>query len=161
MLQNCPECKSAIPKDAFVCPVCTQRIQGTRCPDCLAFSPEGVKVCRYCQHKFKADVVEMNNFRPFQVKAEAMATLLLNHSFFPQKAQFFNDKIIITSYGFLGLSSHDEEIPWEKVAGFTHRSGIFWDAIAIETRGQSATSISCLKKDDALKIRNVLQAMER
>lgn len=160
MIKNCPECFSSIPNDAKVCPVCTERIEGKECSDCLAKSPQEAKVCRWCQHKFR-EISQKAHFKPFEVKADAIATMLLRWSFFPQKATFNTDKLIITTYGFLGLTSHDEEIPWEKVAGFSHLSGIFWDHIAIETRGQSAATISCLNKEDANRIRNVLQALER
>ena len=159
-VKNCPECCLEIAQEAVVCPHCTQRIEGKICPDCMSKSPLEAKVCRHCQHKFR-EVTQRTQFRPFQIKADALATLLLQWRLFPQKASFNADKLIISSYGFFGLTSHDEEIPWEKVAGFTHRSGLFWDYVSIETRGQSAAVINCLKKDDAQKIRNVLQALER
>ncbi len=161
MTQACPECRSVIPKEARVCPACAQRITGILCPDCLAFSPEGAKVCRHCQHRFKTDLQQPNTIRPFKVQADQLATLVLNWSLWPQKVSFTADKITVTSYGLLGLTSHDEEIPWEKIAGFSHRSGIFWDSISIETRGQSASVVSCLKKADAQRIRRVLQTLER
>ena len=161
MTQQCPECTSTISKNAVVCPVCTQRISGKPCPDCLTLSPEEAKVCRHCQHKFRQVATQITSFRPFKVTADMAATILLRWSLFPQKAVFNTDKLIITSYGLFGLTSHDEEIPWEKVAGFTHRSGLFWDFISIETRGQSAAVISCLNKTVAKKIRNVLQTLER
>ncbi|WP_434779845.1 PH domain-containing protein [Neisseria sp. Ec49-e6-T10] len=160
MIKNCPECCSQISQAAMVCPVCTQRIVGKSCPDCLTLSPQEAKVCRFCQHKFRA-VNQKMSFKPFQVKADSLATLLIRWRFFPQKAEFNADKLIITSYGLFGLTSHDEEIPWEKVAGFTHHSGLFWDYISIETRGQSAAIINCLNKQNASRIRSVLQALER
>jgi RNA polymerase subunit RPABC4/transcription elongation factor Spt4 len=160
MNKNCPECCSSIPDAAVVCPACTQRIVGKACPNCLALSPEETKICRHCQSKFKTNTT-LSGFRPFRVNASWMATLLVRFSLFPQKAEFNTDKIIITSYGFLGLTSQAEEVLWEKVAGFAHHSGIFWDSISIETRGQTAAVISCLDKDDAKKIKNVLQTLER
>ncbi len=160
MNKNCPECLSVIAQEATVCPACTQRIVGKPCPDCLALSPSAAKICRHCQHKFK-ELARQASFSAFQVKADMLATLLLRGSFFPQKAVFNSEKILITSYAFFGLTSHDEEIPWEKVAGFTHRSGLIWDYVSIETRGQSAAVISCLDKKNAARIRNVLQMLER
>lgn len=160
MNKNCPECCSLIPNSAVVCPACAQRIVGKACPDCLALSPQEAKVCRHCQHKFKGNVTH-NTFRPFKVSANMIATILLRFSLFPQKAEFNSDKIIITTYAFFGLTSQAEEVPWEKVAGFAHHSGIFWDSISIETRGQTSAFISCLAKSDALKIKKILQALER
>lgn len=56
----------------------------------------------------------------------------------------------------VGLTARHEELPWEKVARFSHRSGLFWDAIAIETRGQTAATISCLSKRNAAKLKKLL-----
>jgi len=73
----------------------------------------------------------------------------------------YNGKIVITTYGFLAPTSSAEEILWEKATGFSHRSGIFWDAISIETRGQTAATITCLSRDDSKKIRDVLYGLEK
>ena len=65
------------------------------------------------------------------------------------------------TYGFLALSSNDEEILWEKVAGFAHRNGIIWGTISIETRGQTPALITGLRKADSEKVRQVLQVLEK
>ncbi len=71
------------------------------------------------------------------------------------------EKITISTPGVFGLSTHEEEIPWKKVAGFDYRSGIFWDMVRIETRGQSSSAVPCLTKPDGARIRSVLQQLER
>lgn len=58
-------------------------------------------------------------------------------------------------------SEKAEEIPWHKVAGFDYLSGIFWDRVRIETRGQSSTELPCLAKSDGKRIREVLQQLEQ
>jgi hypothetical protein len=50
--------------------------------------------------------------------------------------------------------------PWRKVAGFDYHSGIFWERLTIETRGQAARVIGCLSKRDGRRIRDVLRALE-
>ena len=54
----------------------------------------------------------------------------------------------------------EEEIPWAKVAGFDYHSGIFWDSVRIETRGQSSSTVPCLGKSDGQRIRRLLQELE-
>ncbi len=76
-------------------------------------------------------------------------------------AYFSSEKIIIATPGFLGLTQNNEEILWEKIAGFQHKDGIFWDTIWIETRGQSSAQISGLLKADSSKIRGILQKLEK
>ena len=74
---------------------------------------------------------------------------------------FSKDKILISTPGKFGLTRNDEEILWEKVAGFQHKDGIFWDTIWIETRGQTAASIWGLNKQDATEIKKLLQRLEK
>ena len=70
------------------------------------------------------------------------------------------EKIVISTPGLFNLSRQEEEIPWRKVAGFDYRSGIFWDQVTIETRGQSSSKMACLTKPDGKRIRQVLQQLE-
>ncbi|HEX7025668.1 MAG TPA: hypothetical protein VF268_00360, partial [Gammaproteobacteria bacterium] len=70
-------------------------------------------------------------------------------------------KIVVRTYGFLGLTSSEDEVLWEKIAGFTYRSGFFWDSVGIETRGQSSAVIVCLSRDDAVKIVKILRDLEK
>ncbi len=48
-----------------------------------------------------------------------------------------------------------------KVVVFSHKSGIFWDVISIETHGQTAATITHLSRDNSKKIRDVLQGLEK
>ncbi|GGW85815.1 hypothetical protein GCM10007391_19270 [Alteromonas halophila] len=62
--------------------------------------------------------------------------------------------------GLFGLWRDSDEIQWSKVAGFSYRTGIFWDRIDIETRGQKPSTILGLDKSDGETLRNVLQKLE-
>ena len=73
----------------------------------------------------------------------------------------YSGKIVITTYGFLALTSSAEEILWEKVVAFSHRSGLFWDVISIETHGQTAATITDLSRDNSKKIGDVLQGLAK
>ena len=99
--------------------------------------------------------------RPFKVSASRLGSLLLRWSLFPQEARFSPEKIVIRTYGFLALTSSEEEILWEKVAGFSHRNGVFWDQVSIETRVQTQAVISCLGKSASRRIKDVLQGLEK
>lgn len=155
----CPECLSQIPQEAHVCGACGERIEGIRCEECQALSPEAARKCRWCGNRLQA--ASARGLKPFEVRGAFLGTLLLRWSFFPQRATFTPEKIVIRSYGFLGLTSSDEEILWEKVAGFAHRNGLIWDMVSIETRGQTQAVISCLSKPDSQRIRQVLQGLEK
>ena len=157
--RDCPECSSEIPKEAKVCRFCGERIEGIRCEECQALSPEGARKCRWCGTRL--GMATERKLEAFDVQASFVGTLLTRLSFFPQRAFFTPEKIIIRTYGFLGLTSKDEEILWEKVAGFAHRNGIIWDMISIETRGQTPATIACLEKADSDRVRQVLQGLEK
>jgi len=158
--KRCPECRSEITHDATVCKFCGERIEGKQCPDCLSFCKIEAKKCKWCGNIFER-AFSIEGFRPFGVQADSFATLLKQWRLRPQKAAFTKTKIVITTPGFLGLYSDEEEILWEKIAGFHYKSGIFWDHVSIETRGQTSAEISCLKKKDGKRIRRVLQGLER
>lgn len=100
------------------------------------------------------------DFEPFTVEASRAATVVQRGRFLPQTIYFTRDKIIISTPGPFNLSRQEEEIPWRKVAGFDYRSGIFWDRVTIETRGQSSSTMPCLAKPDGQRIRAVLRALE-
>ena len=158
-MKNCTECLSEITENAEVCRYCGERIEGKKCPKCLSMCKNEAIVCKWCNYVFKKERSALN-IKPFEVKANLFPTLILRHRLLPQKVNFSNEKIIISTPGFFGLSTYHEEIPWHKVAGFDYRSGIFWDAAIIQTRGQSAASIGCLEKSKGEKIRNLLQNLE-
>ena len=54
----------------------------------------------------------------------------------------------------------DEDIPWEKIAGYHYHSGWFWDGIEIQTRGQKANTIGGLSKSCARTIKETLEQMK-
>ena len=60
----------------------------------------------------------------------------------------------------LWLSRTDEEIPWEKIAGYHYHSGWFWDSVEIQTRGQKANQMGGLPKDQGQRIKEILERMK-
>jgi RNA polymerase subunit RPABC4/transcription elongation factor Spt4 len=159
-MKPCPECKSEIPSDAQVCYYCTNRIEGVLCPDCKSYCPEDAKVCKWCHKKLAKDKVVISDQDDILIVAETLPSVLLELTFIPQKVSFTQEKITITSYSLFGFISKDEEIPWQKVAGFSHKSGLIWDTIFIETRGQTGGVIKPLSKENSRKIRSILQKLE-
>ncbi|MFT7669714.1 MAG: hypothetical protein ACI8X5_002421 [Planctomycetota bacterium] len=125
----------------------------------MARSPVGALKCRWCGNRLQAKAERA--MQSFEVQGSRIGSLLISFTLFPQVARFTPEKIVITTYRFFGLTSNDEEILWEKVAGFAHHNGILWDQISIETRGQTPASIACLDKSDSQRIREVLQGLER
>jgi hypothetical protein len=93
------------------------------------------------------------------VSASIVATILLRGRLIPERIHINPDKITIQSWGLFGLSRTDEEIPWEKVAGFHYHSGLVWDRVEIQTRGQKANAIGCLPKSEGTRIKAVLEQM--
>ena len=159
-MKSCPECHSEIPEDASVCRFCGERVEGKRCPACRVLVPEEALRCRWCRHDFAA-APGGPEFDAFSVTARGLPTLLQRGRFLPQTIHLSEEKIIVSTPGPFHLSEKDEEIPWHKVAGFDYVSGIFWDKVRIETRGQSSTDLPCLSKADGKRIREVLQQLER
>ena len=159
-MKTCPECSSEIPDDAQVCKACGERIEGRLCPDCLSMCKTEAKKCKWCNYEFE-NVVGRADFEPFIINADLLPTLVIRGRFLPQKISFNREKIIISTPGLFGLTVSEEEIPWQKVAGFDYHSGIFWDKVKIETRGQTSSVIGCLRKNDGLRIRHILQQLEK
>jgi len=96
----------------------------------------------------------------FTATARLLPTFLQRGRLLPQTMSLTAEKILICTPGVFNLSRQDEEIPWRKVAGFDYKSGIFWDQVTIETRGQSSSKVACLSKADGRRIRKVLQDLE-
>jgi len=157
---NCQECLSEIPQEANVCKFCGIRLKGILCTDCYSYSPELAIKCKYCGKNLNIKSIEKIIGEGMEVKAQLFPTLL-NLSFTPQQASFSKEKIVITSYRFFGLICSQEEIPWEKVAGFSHHSGLIWDSINIETRGQTSALIAGLSMMNGVKIKSLLQELEK
>ena len=160
MGKRCTECLSVIPKEASVCRYCARRIEGTKCPDCASFCKPEAKVCKWCGKALET-LRGLKLAKPIEIESTFFGILLSKGSLLPQRAVFSKEKIVVSTPGFFGLTRNDEEILWEKVAGFQHKDGIIWDTIWIETRGQTAASILGLKKGDAVKIKNLLQRLEK
>lgn len=70
------------------------------------------------------------------------------------------EKTLIQTHGAFWLSRTDEEIPWEKIAGYHCHSGWFWDSVEIQTRGQRANTMTCLPKDKGVRIKGILERMK-
>lgn len=102
----------------------------------------------------------MVDFEPFRVTAELLPTFLHRGRLRPQVLTLTREKILVRTPGLFNLSRSDEEIPWGKVAGFDYHSGIFWDRVTIETRGQRSSTVPCLAKSDGERIRRVLRQLE-
>lgn len=159
----CPDCLSEIPAEATFCRHCGERITGQPCPDCGSRAPEDARVCRWCGHGFASDGAAgagLVDFEPFQVEAEPLPTFLVRGRLRRQTMVLTREKILVRTPGLFNLSVREEEIPWAKVAGFDYHSGILWDRVRIETRGQSSTDFPCLAKEDGERIRAVLRQLE-
>ena len=148
-----------MPDQAAVCHACGRRIIGKQCPECAELSKAAARKCRYCGHDFareeKIAVIE-----PFSAKASFVPTLLLRGRFIPQEIHLSSEKIVIKTWGLFRLSHADEDIPWEKIAGYHYHSGWFWDSIEIQTRGQKANSIVGLPKSCSRTIKETLERMK-
>ena len=160
-MKACPACLTEIPDDASVCAACSERIEGKRCPDCATMVPAEALKCRWCGCEFEQAPATELDFAPFTVTAEIVPTILQRGRFATQTMSLDAEKIVVSTPGLFRLSTRDEQIPWHKVAGFDYLSGIFWDRVRIETRGQSSTELPCLSKGDGARIRKVLQQLEK
>ena len=171
--KHCSACLTRIPMEAEVCRACGTRLEGIQCEACRSFCPREATLCRHCGSSLEGSNRLGRSSMPgdrsdalaglstMVIEADLLPTLLLELSLNPQRVVVQPEKLTISSYSLFGLTARHEELPWEKVAGFSHRSGLFWDAIAIETRGQTAATISCLSKRKAGKLKRLLQSLER
>lgn len=158
-MKTCPECLSEIPDAAQVCHTCGRRVVGKPCPACAEIAKPAARTCAWCGHDFareeKIAVIE-----PYSARAALFPTIIFRGRFIPQEIHLSSEKIMIKTWGVLWLSHTDEDIPWEKIAGYHFHSGWFWDSIEIQTRGQKANSIGCLPKSSALRIKETLERMK-
>ncbi len=155
-MKNCPDCLSEIPAEAQFCRFCGERVEGKQCPECGTRNWPDAMSCRWCGHRFENESGRVE-FEPFSVDAQLFPTILHRGRFKPQTMSLTQEKVVISTPGLFNLSRQEEEIPWRKVAGFDYRSGIFWDQVTIETRGQSPASMAGLAKPDGERIRQILQ----
>jgi ribosomal protein L40E len=158
-MKSCPDCLSEIPDGASFCRHCGERIEGPRCPECGSRNWREALRCRWCGHRLEQASGPVD-FEPFEVTAELLPTVLQRGRFRPQVLSLTREKMLIRTPGVFNLSVHEEEIPWGKVAGFDYHSGIFWDTLTLETRGQKSSTIPCLSKADGERIRRVLRQVE-
>ena len=159
MIKECPDCLSEIPAAAQFCRSCGERVEGKPCPACGARNWAEAALCRWCGHRYETRRGPVQ-FEPFAVEAQFLPTILQRGRLLRQTMSLNEEKIVISTPGMFNLSRQEEEIPWRKVAGFDYRSGIFWDQVTIETRGQSSSRMACLAKSDGIRIRQVLQELE-
>lgn len=158
-MKTCPDCRSEIPEEAVVCRHCGERVEGPRCPACGARHWPEARRCRWCGEEVAA-AGAVADFEPFTVTARRLPTALLRGRLLPRSITLTEEKIHVRTPGPFHLSEQQAEIPWAKVAGFDYHSGLLWDRVRIETRGQASTKVGCLAKEDGERIRDVLRAME-
>lgn len=158
-MKQCPECWSEVPDGAKVCCHCAKRIEGKRCPDCAEMAASEAVKCPCCAHNF-ARRERITKVEPFSAKADLLPTIFQRGRLIPQEIHLTQEKILIQTHGVLWLSRTDEEIPWEKIAGYHYHSGWFWDSVEIQTRGQKANQMGGLPKDQGNKIKEILERMK-
>lgn len=158
-MNKCPHCATDVSAAASVCPACTRELAGKRCPDCAELVRLAASKCRYCGHSFAREA-RIADFEQFSARAELLPTLLIRGRLIPQQIHVSPEKITIQSWGLFGFSRTDDDIPWEKVAGFHYHAGWFWDAVEIQTRGQRANWISCMRKADGERVKELLERMK-
>lgn len=137
---------------------CGEALNGKECVQCRSRVKEEATICKWCGSKFTlATSIDWYG----KIKARRLPSFLLRFRFIPQEVEIRRDNLILRSPGIFRLWVDEDEIPWNKVAGFNYRDGIFWDMLTVETRGQKASTIIGLAKADGQKIRNVLQGLEK
>lgn len=159
-MKTCSDCLSEIPEAAAFCRFCGERVEGKACPQCGVRNWPDAAVCRWCGHHYGGTRPRLQHFEPFEVSAGLLPTFIQRGRLLPQTIKVTHEKLVIRTPGPFNLTRQEEEIPWNKIAGFDYRSGLLWDQITIETRGQSASKVPCLAKSDGERLRQVLQALE-
>ena len=87
-----------------------------RClPDDVPRGCRGLLPLRGC---FKREASGLAGIAPTTIVSDSLAALIIEFSIHPQRIKIDCEKILITSYSLFGLVENNEEIPWEKVAGF-------------------------------------------
>lgn len=158
-MKICPDCRSEIPEEAEVCRHCGERVEGARCDACGARNWAEARLCRWCGERLQPAGARMD-FEPFTVTARLLPTALYRGRLLPKSITLTEEKILVRTPGVFNLSEQQQEIPWAKIAGFDYHSGLVWDRVRIETRGQASTTVGCLSKPEGERIRDVLREME-
>jgi Double zinc ribbon len=156
---NCFECLSEVPEGAQVCHACGRRIIGKQCPQCAELSRGVARKCQHCGHSFARDE-RISAIEAYTAEASLLATIFLRGRLIPQKIHLSAEKIVIQTWGMFWLSRTDEDIPWEKIAGYHYHSGLFWDRVEIQTRGQKSNVIGGLPKGSSTVIKEILELMK-
>jgi len=157
----CAFCKSEISDEAIKCPHCAEYTDGNLCPKCCSSIPKGAFICKFCGTSQPNRVISTQEQENLAFSCKILPSFLFRGRLIPQEILTDLDKVVIKAPGFFWLWCDQVEIPWNKVAGFSYRSGIFWDMIEIETRGQKPSHIVGLSKYDGQKIRSILQQLEK
>lgn len=155
---DCPYCKHQLHADALKCGHCLEYLSQHVCPDCQSSLPKGAVVCRHCHYRFSQIAISATELT-MAFKAELIASVLLRFRLLPQEINTDVDKICINAPGLFRLWNNADEVPWNKIAGFNYRSGIIWDRIEIETRGQKPSVVIGLSKENSEQLRKVLQSI--
>lgn len=158
-MKTCPECLSDLAEGAQVCRSCSRRVSGKPCPECAELSKPAAKKCAHCGHSFAREE-KIAAVEDYVAKAELLPTFIFRGRLIPQEIELSSEKIVISTWGFLRLSRTDEDIPWEKIAGYHYHAGLFWDSVEIQTRGQKANAIGCLPKSCGKRIKDILERMK-
>lgn len=156
---TCPFCKSGISRGVAHCCHCGERISGKACGDCCTLCPSEARICRWCGFEFPQSAKRIR-IEDFEIRAKQLPTLLIRLRILCESILFNEEKVVVSTPGLFRLWVNESEVPWNKVAGFDYRSGIFWDSVQIETRGQKPTTIRCLAKKDGERIREILRRLE-
>ncbi|EKF76002.1 hypothetical protein A11A3_00870 [Alcanivorax hongdengensis A-11-3] len=152
----CFECGGEIAAAAQVCQHCHTRIDGLQCPQCANHNRPQARLCGWCQTPLVEDATVLD-IEPRRFAASVAGCLLIRLSFLPQTIAFETDRLIVTTPALFGLTRSNEILRFEKIAGFSHREGLIWDMITIETRGQSGAVLMALGKEDAGEIAELLR----
>lgn len=155
---KCKECFGECPEGAVLCLHCGEAANGKECGQCRSRVKTEASICKWCGHKFSH--IKESHWQG-KITASTLPSLLFRFRLIPQEVEVSEDNLILRSPGVLRLWANEDEIPWNKVAGFNYRDGIFWDTLTVETRGQKASTIIGLSKNDGRRIRNILQGLER
>ena len=55
------------------------------------------------------------------------------------------------------MTKKDKTISWDKISGFDHKKGFFWDTITISNYGQRPIIRECIRPSDVKVMKRVIQ----